>query len=84
MQEEEQRRNSVMLDLLYVNRAHDLASHILLYYQVFGRLATHERCVSPINANARLVNVNGHHSSFMNICSYLRGSYAYFVIAVIY
>ncbi|XP_024638010.1 5'-3' exoribonuclease 4 isoform X4 [Medicago truncatula] len=50
--EEEQRRNSVMLDLLYVNRAHDLASHILLYYQVFGRLATHERCVSPINANA--------------------------------
>ncbi|XP_073222985.1 5'-3' exoribonuclease 4-like isoform X2 [Cicer arietinum] len=52
MQEEEQLRNSVMLDLLYVNRAHHLASHILLYYQVYGQLPTHERFVSPIDTNA--------------------------------
>jgi hypothetical protein len=83
MQEEEQLRNSVMLNLLYVNRAHDLASHILLYYKVYGQLPTHQRFVSPIDTNARLVNVNVRHSSFMNIRRYLRGSYACFVISVI-
>ncbi|KAK7277854.1 hypothetical protein RJT34_22873 [Clitoria ternatea] len=50
--EEEQLRNSVMLDLLYVNRAHNLASRILLYYQVCSQLPPHERCVSPIDTNA--------------------------------
>lgn len=57
MQEEEQLRNSVMLDLLYVNRAHNLASHILLYYKVFGQLPMHERSVFPIDTNARLVHI---------------------------
>ncbi|RDY04758.1 5'-3' exoribonuclease 4, partial [Mucuna pruriens] len=50
--EEEQLRNSVMLDLLYVNRAHDLASHILSYYHAFSQLPPHERHVWPINTNA--------------------------------
>jgi len=67
MQEEEQFRNSVMLDLLYVNRAHDLASHILSYYHVSSQLAPHKRCVRPIDTNARLVNrlvVITHHFEF--------------------
>ncbi|XP_061374957.1 5'-3' exoribonuclease 4-like isoform X1 [Gastrolobium bilobum] len=50
--EEEQLRNSVMLDLLYVNRVHDLASHILLYYKVCSQSPPHERCVWPIDKNA--------------------------------
>ncbi|KAL2325426.1 hypothetical protein Fmac_024484 [Flemingia macrophylla] len=50
--EEEQLRNSVMLDLLYVNRAHDLASHILSYCRVCSQLPPHERGVWPIDTNA--------------------------------
>ncbi|KAK7356009.1 hypothetical protein VNO80_15275 [Phaseolus coccineus] len=50
--EEEHFRNSVMLDLLYVNRAHDLASDILSYYHVCSQLAPHERFVRPIDTNA--------------------------------
>ncbi|KAK7391915.1 hypothetical protein VNO78_20339 [Psophocarpus tetragonolobus] len=50
--EEEQLRNSVMLDLLYVNRVHALASHILSYYHVCSQLPLHERCVQPIDTNA--------------------------------
>lgn len=57
MQEEEQLRNSVMLDSLFVNRAHDLASQILLYYHVCSQSRQHERCVWPIDSNARLVNM---------------------------
>jgi len=57
MQEEEHFRNSVMLDLLYVNCAHDLASDILSYSRVCSQLAPHERFVRPIDTNARLVNV---------------------------
>ncbi|WJX19421.1 5'-3' exoribonuclease 4 [Trifolium repens] len=58
--EEEQLRNSVMLNLLYVNRAHDLASHILLYYKVYGQLPTHQRFVSPIDTNASSGGMNGY------------------------
>ncbi|KAE9589616.1 hypothetical protein Lal_00000459 [Lupinus albus] len=50
--EEEQRRNSVMLDSLFVNRAHDLAPQILLYYKVCSQSPPHERDVCPIDSNA--------------------------------
>lgn len=71
MQEEEQLQNSMMLNLLYVNRAHDLASHILLHYQVYGQSPAHERCVSPINTNARLENMLMVTPLIMNFSSYL-------------
>lgn len=57
MQAEEQLRNSVMLDLLYVSRAHDLAPHIFMYYQLHCQSAESIRPVWPIDPNARLVNV---------------------------
>ncbi|MED6111231.1 5'-3' exoribonuclease 4 [Stylosanthes scabra] len=50
--EEEQLQNSVMLDLLYVHHSHNLASHILLYYQASSQSSPHERFVWPIDTNA--------------------------------
>ncbi|KAK7269240.1 hypothetical protein RIF29_21960 [Crotalaria pallida] len=50
--EEEQLRNSVMLDSLFVHRAHNLASQILSYYKVCSQSPPHERCVWPIDPNA--------------------------------
>ncbi|MED6163406.1 5'-3' exoribonuclease 4, partial [Stylosanthes scabra] len=52
LSEEEQLRNSVILDLLYVHRSHNLASHILLYYQASSQSLPHERFVWPIDTNA--------------------------------
>ncbi|MED6222299.1 5'-3' exoribonuclease 4 [Stylosanthes scabra] len=49
---EEQLRNSKMLDLLYVSCAHDLAPHILLYYQYCSNLPIHERPAWQIDPNA--------------------------------
>ncbi|KAK7266081.1 hypothetical protein RIF29_18721 [Crotalaria pallida] len=51
--EEEQLRNSVMLDSLFFHRAHDLASQILSYYKVCSQSPPHERCFWPIDPNAR-------------------------------
>ncbi|KAK7267753.1 hypothetical protein RIF29_20432 [Crotalaria pallida] len=51
--EEEQLRNSVMLDSLFVHRAHDLASQILSSYKVCSQSPPHERCFWPIDPNAR-------------------------------
>ena len=56
-QEEEQFRNSMMLDLLYVSRAHDLAPHILTYYQLYCQLPISVRPVGVIDTNARLVKL---------------------------
>jgi hypothetical protein len=57
MQGEEQVRNSVMYDLLYVHHAHPLASHVFHYYRICFNLPPHEKFVWPIDINARLVNL---------------------------
>ncbi|KAK7284276.1 hypothetical protein RJT34_19020 [Clitoria ternatea] len=49
---EEQLRNSMMIDLLYVSCAHKLAPHILSYYQYSCQFPLHERPVLPIDTNA--------------------------------
>ncbi|RYR52586.1 hypothetical protein Ahy_A06g027480 isoform B [Arachis hypogaea] len=49
---EEQLRNSKMLDLLYVSFSHDLAPHIILYYQYNSNLPFLERPAWPIDPNA--------------------------------
>ena len=56
MQEEEQLRNSVMLDLLYVHVSHPLAAQIMSYYQFFYQLAPDQR-YWPIDTNVRLVEL---------------------------
>ncbi|KRH68702.1 hypothetical protein GLYMA_03G245000v4 [Glycine max] len=50
--EEEQLRNSKMLDLLYVSSAHNLAPHILSYHQYSCQLPLHERPALPIDPRA--------------------------------
>ncbi|XVF31204.1 hypothetical protein REPUB_Repub16aG0125400 [Reevesia pubescens] len=49
---EEQFRNSMMLDLLYVHPLHSLASQVISYYHIFYPLPPHERLVWRINTNA--------------------------------
>ncbi|KAI4350037.1 hypothetical protein L6164_010564 [Bauhinia variegata] len=50
--EEEQSRNSVMLDLLYVSHAHELAQYISFYYQLYHQLSPYARHAWPIDTNA--------------------------------
>ncbi|KAK4282868.1 hypothetical protein QN277_014194 [Acacia crassicarpa] len=49
---EEQLRNSVMLDLLYVSPEHALSPHIFLYYQLYHQSAPFERPAWTIDTNA--------------------------------
>ncbi|KAK8468744.1 hypothetical protein PHAVU_006G099200 [Phaseolus vulgaris] len=56
---EEKFRNSEMLDLLYVSRAHKLAPHILSYYQYSCQLSLHDRTPLPIDPSAS-DGMNGH------------------------
>ncbi|XWS64655.1 hypothetical protein CRYUN_Cryun05aG0021600 [Craigia yunnanensis] len=49
---EEQFRNSVMLDLLYVHPLHPLASQVISYYHICYQLPPHGRFVLPIDPNA--------------------------------
>ncbi|RYR02369.1 hypothetical protein Ahy_B06g081163 isoform D [Arachis hypogaea] len=60
---EEQLRNSKMYDLLYVSFAHDLAPHIVLYYQYNSNLPIHERPAWPIDPNA-----SGGMNGFLWLC----------------
>ncbi|XP_054819025.1 5'-3' exoribonuclease 4 isoform X1 [Prosopis cineraria] len=57
---EEQLRNSVMLDLLYVSHEHALAPHIFLYYQIYHQLAPFERPAWSIDTNASSGGMNGY------------------------
>ncbi|KAL5837853.1 hypothetical protein ACOSQ3_015022 [Xanthoceras sorbifolium] len=49
---EEQARNSVMLDLLFMHPMHPLSRQLISYYQVCYQLPPHERYVCPIDTNA--------------------------------
>ncbi|XP_017436442.1 5'-3' exoribonuclease 4 isoform X1 [Vigna angularis] len=57
---EEQLRNSKMLDLLYVNRAHNLAPYILSYYQYSCQFSLHDRPAVPIDPSASSHGMNGY------------------------
>lgn len=61
--EEEQMRNSVMHDLLYVHFAHPLASQIHVYYQLNHRMPQFTRFLCPIDTNA-----SGGMNGFLWIC----------------
>ncbi|KAM6596122.1 hypothetical protein CsatA_006646 [Cannabis sativa] len=50
--EEEQIRNSVMHDLLYVYRAHPLASQMYMYYQLYHQMPPYARFAYQIDTNA--------------------------------
>ncbi|XWS58302.1 hypothetical protein CRYUN_Cryun08bG0022500 [Craigia yunnanensis] len=50
--EEEQFRNSVMHDLLYVHRLHPLASQVISYYHIYYQLSPLERFLWSIDINA--------------------------------
>ncbi|TQD92994.1 hypothetical protein C1H46_021474 [Malus baccata] len=50
--EEEQARNSIMRDLLYVCTSHPLAAHIIMYYQLCYQTPPHERCLWIIDTIA--------------------------------
>ncbi|XP_052194047.1 5'-3' exoribonuclease 4-like isoform X10 [Diospyros lotus] len=49
--EEEQFRNSVMFDLLYVHQSHPLAAQIISYYQLFDQLPDNQLSPWPIDTN---------------------------------
>lgn len=55
-QQEEQLRNSVMFDLLYVHPLHDLAPYILAYYRHNGSMPPKEQVPWLIDASTRLTS----------------------------
>ncbi|GMP40806.1 hypothetical protein CsSME_00011118 [Camellia sinensis var. sinensis] len=57
--EQEQFRNSVMHDLLYVHYSHPLAAQIMSYYHFFCQLPPDQRYPWPINTNLS-GGMNGH------------------------
>ncbi|KAL6989547.1 5'-3' exoribonuclease 4 [Sarracenia purpurea var. burkii] len=52
MQDEEQARNSVTLDLLYLHTYHPLAAQVMSCCRFLNQLAPHERYPWPIDTNA--------------------------------
>ncbi|PON73907.1 5'-3' exoribonuclease [Parasponia andersonii] len=61
--EEEQIRNSVMHDLLYVQHAHPLASQIYMYYQLYHQTPLHARFAYLINTS-----VSGGMNGYLWLC----------------
>ncbi|XVE89830.1 hypothetical protein DITRI_Ditri20bG0026200 [Diplodiscus trichospermus] len=49
---EEQFRNHMMHDLLYVHPLHPLASQVISYYHIYYQLPPHERFLYPIDSSA--------------------------------
>ncbi|KNA09594.1 hypothetical protein SOVF_152220 [Spinacia oleracea] len=49
---DEQRRNCVMFDMLYVHPAHPLASQVVPYYQFYYQMPPDQRYAWPIDSNA--------------------------------
>lgn len=75
MQPEEQARNSVMYDLLYVHREHTLSPQIYAYYQSFHRLPPSESVAVALDLRLRFgnwLNSNDatHLTLLMWICDY--------------
>lgn len=61
--EQEQFRNSVMHDLLYVHYSHPLAAQIMSYYHFFCQLPPDQRYPWPINTN-----VSGGMNGYLWLC----------------
>lgn len=61
--EEEQIRNRVMYDLLYVNPYHALSPHIISYYNFINQMPVNQRIPWPIDSNA-----SGGMNGFIFLC----------------
>jgi 5'-3' exoribonuclease 2 len=64
VQKEEQRRNSVLADLLFISRSHPLAAFVFSFYDCYGHLEGRQRIevmkeISPVARYGFKVRVSG-------------------------